>query len=102
MTRTKRRPVNERPVYLTGKAITRLENGHTVSFQVGDARGTVGRNPADGRYLWAIRWGRMAPTYNAKTDTWTNGEPESYAQGTADSLGAALDAIDAHRRDRVK
>lgn len=96
MARTKAQAA-DRPVYLTAATIARLEAGHPVTFQVGTGRGSLGRNPADGRYLWGLTWGPVKPLFFAATNTWSMGTPGATVQGTADSLGDALAAIEAAR-----
>lgn len=86
---------------LTAAEILAIENGRAVGWAMGRARGAIGRDPGDGRYLWSVTFPGRRASYDASRDTWEGGIPKSSAYGRADTLADALFAVrDAHMKGR--
>ena len=86
---------------LTSRELAAIENGRATSWAIGSARAALGRDPGDGRYLWSVTFPGRRATYDRELDSWTNGIAKSSRYGRADTIAAALDAIqDAHLKGR--
>lgn len=86
--------------------MTRLENGQAASWRLdGWASASAGRDPGDGRWLWAVRWyrinPRLVPGKDGAPDFVTEAVPERIVQGKVSELALVLTSIaQAHRDGR--